>query len=89
VCVHGTYTEVFVIDKGKAVKVDACIADEIREINEAGVYTAGCCCGHGNGDPHALIHGGSVEHARSIGYEPSEYERGLYEMKLKTGGVAK
>ncbi|WP_152619485.1 hypothetical protein [Cohnella kolymensis] len=31
----------------KRVKVDACIADEIQYLNDQGVVTLGCCCGHG------------------------------------------
>lgn len=30
-------------DKG----VDACIAPIVQALNDAGILTAGCCCGHG------------------------------------------
>lgn len=46
-CYHGTLEYVKVINSDKPVVVDACIADEIRELNEKGVITLGCCCGHG------------------------------------------
>lgn len=26
--------------------LDACIAEVVRNLNRAGIYTAGCCCGH-------------------------------------------
>ncbi|MCM3129001.1 hypothetical protein ACFQ3J_08850 [Paenibacillus provencensis] len=29
------------------VPVDACIAEEIQELNDKGVITLSCCCGHG------------------------------------------
>jgi hypothetical protein len=49
-CKHGTYIDVEVINKqnGRVVKIDACIADEIQTLNNLGVVTLGCCCGHGN-----------------------------------------
>ena len=48
-CRHGTYSTVRVINDqvNKAVKVDACIADEVQFLNDSGVITLGCCCGHG------------------------------------------
>ncbi len=27
--------------------VDSCIADTVQRLNRAGIYTSGCCCGHG------------------------------------------
>ncbi|PAV30278.1 hypothetical protein CIL05_07360 [Virgibacillus profundi] len=50
ICKHGTHTYVNIINKGQnrsSVPVDACIAEEIRELNDAGIITLGCCCGHG------------------------------------------
>lgn len=29
------------------MKVDACIADEIQDLNVKGVVTLNCCCDHG------------------------------------------
>lgn len=48
-CKHGTYKTVDIINKQnkKQVVVDACIADEIQELNNNGIITLGCCCGHG------------------------------------------
>lgn len=48
-CLHGTYKFVNVISEqnNKRVKVDACIADEVQELNNLGVITLGCCCSHG------------------------------------------
>jgi hypothetical protein len=50
VCVHGNYKYVNIINKNqnkKVIPVDACIADEIQVLNNKGVITLGCCCGHG------------------------------------------
>jgi len=48
-CYHGTYTVVSVVNHqpNKYPKVDACIADEIQKLNNAGIVTLGSCCGHG------------------------------------------
>jgi hypothetical protein len=34
--------------KGKSVDVDACIADLVQVLNNAGIETVASCCGHGN-----------------------------------------
>jgi hypothetical protein len=60
-CRHGSYKNVFVLDKLKYVKVDACIADEINKLNKRGVITLGCCCGHGKaGQPYVIENGFGV-----------------------------
>jgi hypothetical protein len=48
-CRHGTYKKVRVINNqnNKEILVDACIADEIQWLNDQGIFTLGCCCGHG------------------------------------------
>ncbi|WP_041225790.1 MULTISPECIES: hypothetical protein [unclassified Dehalobacter] len=49
-CDSNTCKQVEVINpkqSKKIVMVDACIADEIQELNDKGVLTLGCCCGHG------------------------------------------
>lgn len=49
-CNHGTETTVTVVNpdkSNKTVKVDSCISNEIQLLNNQGVVTLGCCCGHG------------------------------------------
>lgn len=49
-CLHGTYKKVNIINprQGKEqVIVDACIAKEVQLLNDQGIITLGCCCGHG------------------------------------------
>jgi hypothetical protein len=49
-CLYGNYKLVNVVNYNqcnKIVKIDACIADEIQMLNDKGVVTLGCCCGHG------------------------------------------
>jgi hypothetical protein len=38
--------------------VDACIAPLVQALNEAGVYTANCCCGHGKAPGWIALHDG-------------------------------
>ena len=40
--------------------VDRCIAPIIAALNGAGVYTRGCCCGHGKGDGKITLHDGRI-----------------------------
>lgn len=54
-CKHGTLTYVNVIYPGQSkssIPVDSCIAEEIQSLNDQGIVTLGCCCGHGRaGEP--------------------------------------
>ncbi len=52
-----SYTEQFRHDY-KAI--DACLAPVIQALNEAGVFTASCCCGHGEIDGSIVLHDGQV-----------------------------
>jgi hypothetical protein len=40
--------------------IDACIAPIINALNNAGIYTANCCCGHGKYDSTILLHDGRL-----------------------------
>jgi hypothetical protein len=49
-CLYGTHKIVKVINPNQNknhVVVDACIAGEIQLLNNHGIITLGCCCGHG------------------------------------------
>ena len=41
-------------------KIDSCLADIVQVLNDAGIYTAECCCGHGNCDGYLALHDGRV-----------------------------
>jgi len=64
-CEWGTDREVVI---RRRVAVDACIAAEIEWMNDLGVHTTGCCCGHGKGDSWATIYPHSIQRARELGY---------------------
>lgn len=38
--------------------VDRCLAPIVQALNNAGIYTANCCCGHGRGDGVIVLHDG-------------------------------
>jgi len=38
--------------------IDKCIAPIIKALNDGGIYTDGCCCGHGKYDGSILLHDG-------------------------------
>lgn len=38
--------------------IDACIAPIVRALNDAGIYTAACCCGHGERDGEIVLQDG-------------------------------
>jgi hypothetical protein len=39
-------------------EIDSCLFDIVHALNEAGVYTAGCCCGHGKELGDIFLHDG-------------------------------
>ena len=52
-CEYGSDSPVRLNDRsfagGKTVRVDSCIAPVIQAIQDAGLRTSSCCCGHGRG----------------------------------------
>ena len=95
ICLHGK-TKSVKLNRSRStsgatiVPVDECIANEVQMLNDAGVITYGCCCGHGKSDPSCLVDKESESILKSIGYKLYEYtshhsENGIYEILLKTG----
>ncbi len=54
-CKWGTITVIHVIRRNNPyvaqgwhpMGVDSCIADYVQKMNDQGIHTLGCCCGHG------------------------------------------
>jgi len=40
--------------------IDSCIAPLVKALNDAGIYTASCCCGHGEELGHIWLHDARV-----------------------------
>lgn len=51
--------------------VDRCIAPIVRALNNAGIYTANCCCGHGDVLGSIILHDGRVLHLAIAPTPPS------------------
>ena len=85
-CVHGV-TKLVTLNKPREasgrieVPVDSCIADEVQQLNDNGVWTLGCCCGHGTEDKTILIHDDSIELAKSLGYSVEYYGNDVYNIR--------
>ena len=45
-------------DKWAQKPVDKCLASIVRALNNAGIYTSSCCCGHGKIDGSILLQDG-------------------------------
>jgi len=68
---------------------DVCIGKEIQMLNNNGVETVGCCCGHGDDVPTCLVSIDSKDILSSLGYEmysfsPKHDGCGIKEIELKT-----
>lgn len=93
ICKHGN-TKTVKLNKPRPsgrtkVPVDSCIADEIQFLNDCGVLTYGCCCGHGVEKSNCLVDSSSKELLNQLGYRIKEYshrhtESGIYVILLKS-----
>ena len=99
-CKHGTDKQIHVIHRNNPnikdgwheINVDACIANEIQELNNLGIITLGCCCGHGKFKPQCLVDQSSTKKLEELNYKIREYSpqhslSGVYEIFLKTGDL--
>jgi hypothetical protein len=66
-CEHGTYATVVISNRYILGTVDACIAPIVQALNEVGIGTKACCCGHGNANGNiALADGREILIARNF-----------------------
>lgn len=49
--------------------VDKCLVKEIKELNEIGIKTIGCCCGHGRLQGFIQVQRNYVSKMKELGYE--------------------
>jgi len=83
-CEWGTDAFIYVIrrnhpdipDGWHLMAVDACIADYVQRMNDLGIITMGCCCGHGKTEPQVSVAWESGERARQLGYGLRVYREG-------------
>ena len=48
--------------------VDKCLVDEIKELNQLGIKTIGCCCGHGKSNGFIQVQKKYVSIMKELGY---------------------
>jgi hypothetical protein len=90
-CNWGTDKIIYVIrrnnnltsDGWHPVAVDFCIADEVQQMNNRGIITTGCCCGHGKRPPEVLVSLESKELLDKFGYLYEIYEDRTLLVNLK------
>ncbi len=58
-------------ESGKTnINVDACIADEIKDLWAHGIRTTGCCCGHNWKFPYIGVVPDDIAKMKALGYKP-------------------
>jgi hypothetical protein len=57
-CEHGN--EIVLEIFGRKCKIDSCIVPLVQALNDAGIYTVSCCCGHGEEYGHIWLRDGRV-----------------------------
>jgi len=58
--------------------VDRCIAPIVQALNDAGIYTANSCCGHGQADGEIILHDGRVLRIEKIQVEALAHTHGWW-----------
>lgn len=56
------------------VEVDFCIADYVQTMNDRGIVTVSCCCGHGKTPPSVLVDMASIFDLARFGYKYTQYD---------------
>lgn len=80
-CEWNTLSPIYVIrrnnelipDGRHLVYVDSCIANYVQKMNDLGIITVGCCCGHGKSEPQVLVDLESKELLERLNYSFEEY----------------
>ena len=80
-CAWGTSKVIHVIYRNNpAIKngwhemhVDACLAEYVQKMNDLGIITSGCCCGHGKSRPEILVSISSTVIMNREGYHHYPY----------------
>lgn len=55
-------------DKRKTISVDACLADELKDLWSKGIRTTGCCCGHNIATGFIHVEQDDIPKMRELGY---------------------
>lgn len=87
VCKWGTTKEIHVIRRNNPYiedgwhpkPVDACIADYVQAMNDRGIITLGCCCGHGDYEPSVVVSVESTDLMNQYAYDYKHITAGCIE----------
>jgi hypothetical protein len=50
------------VSRRMEIAVDACMAPLVQILNDYGIHTVGCCCGHGRGSGAVLYEQGGEQY---------------------------
>ncbi|MEK4824565.1 hypothetical protein NSS71_08400 [Niallia sp. FSL W8-0951] len=67
------------------IPVDSCIGEEMEELIVKGIYTLGCCCGHGSMQSNALASSTECHKLIKLGYNVKTFKDGIVIFNLKSG----
>jgi hypothetical protein len=73
--------------QAEKIQVDACIAEEIKDLWSKGVITMGCCCGHNKQQSMVNVDENSIKKMLALGYiqnHPDPERKDTF--RLKTAG---
>lgn len=59
----------YVTDGWHPIAVDACIADYVQAMNDKGIVTVGCCCGHFKAQSTVIVAPESADRMQALGYD--------------------
>lgn len=66
--------------------IDSCLADLIDTMNRLGIYTANCCCGHGELEPSIILHDGrGITPDEALALVDAEYDRAVERVRSRIG----
>ena len=83
---YDCYVEVPETD-GKIICCDKCLATEVKILNEIGIKTIGCCCGHGKLQGYIQVAPEYCDRMKEMGYierPVDEYGNGYWCFKPKS-----
>lgn len=69
----GTY-RCYVMVPGYDISCDKCLASEIRMLNDMGIRTIGCCCGHGADAGYIQVEPKHINAMKQLGYVERELD---------------
>lgn len=71
------------------IPVDDCISEEIKDLWNKGIKTAGCCCGHGISLGYIQVTDDCIEAMEQLGYEHYIYQSEFGGVERKDAFIAK